>query len=273
MVTKAITVELRDFMPVVTVEAASIIVMALIVVGLVYRYKQWVKVVPTNLLADARRHLGLGGLLGIFFSELVDRVALQKDVVTDSRLRWLTHFMVFWGFVGLAFATSWVFLFYGDGSTRPPSDLGKIVGNVGGVLVLVGTSVMLLRYAFVGKYRGGRRGDIVFLVLICLATLTGFTTEIARVLEAEFLAYTNYAVHLLFVIGLLVTAPFTHFFHALLVPLARCVDRAHVALMSKGFRTTLDYRKLSMAELSEYVSSGKAPAAYPDWLRPIGKKK
>ena len=264
-------VELRDFVPTLAIELAAAVIVVLVVAGIIYKYRRWTKVIPSKLFQDASKHIGWGGMIGLFFSELGNRVALQRAVLTDSRVRWVTHFMMFWGFLGLAFATTWVFLFYREGAPRPLSDPGKIVGNIGGALLIIGTTIILLRSLFTQKYQGGRRGDIAFLVMIYLSTITGFTTELARMAGGDILAYANYTVHLIFVIGLLVTAPFTHFLHALLVPFLRYVGRIHDVLLSKGVSSGLDYRKLAMSELSEYVSYGNAPAVYPVWLRP-GRK-
>lgn len=264
-------VELRNFMPVQTIELGSAILVILVAAGIIYKYRQWIRVVPSSLWRDARKHLGIGGMIGTFFSELGNRVALQKGVLNDSKVRWVTHLMIFWGFIGLAFATTWVYINYGDGTPRPLNDIGKVVGNIGGALLLGGSTIMLVRNAAVQKYKGGRKGDIAFFILIYLSTITGFTTQGARLMGGETLAYANYGIHLIFVLGLLVTAPFTHFLHALLVPFMRYVERLHIALLAKGVTSGLDYRKVAMSELSEYISFGKAQPVYPEWLKQ-GKK-
>jgi hypothetical protein len=262
----------RDFLPVGLIELAAGVAVLIVVVGVLYKYSIWKRSIPKRLFSDARKQLGAGQLLSLFFSELGNRVVLQKDVITDSRVRRITHMMVFWGFWGLAFATTWTYIFYRDGTPRPLGDIGKLVGNVGGALVITGCTIILLRYALFDKYKKGAGFEIAFFSMIYGATITGFASELARLTAGAELLYTIYAIHLVFIIGLLVAAPFTHFFHALLVPFERYVSRVHSAVLAKDLGPEGDYRKAAMIDSAVAIRSGDASPTSPHWLRSKKRK-
>lgn len=262
-------VQFNGFIPVYLIDYAAAIVVVMLAIGLSYRLRYWVKTLPARLFHEARTHIHFSGMVGIFFSELGQRVLIQRLVFRDSRSRWAIHLMVFWGFVGLAFATVWDDIFYRSGVLPAPFTLenfGNVVGNVAGALTLAGLVLIILRYTFVSEFKRSYKGDLTFLALLFLTTLTGFATEIARFSAAN-VADINYAVHLILVGLLLVTAPFTHFFHALLTPFMRYVGRVDDVLTSKGINSYPFYRKLQMARLADDIHSGKAVPTYPTWLK------
>ncbi|MHB1868747.1 MAG: hypothetical protein ACYCPP_07365 [Nitrososphaerales archaeon] len=261
-------VQFNTFIPVIWIDVAAAIVVLIIVVGAVYKLRRWLKVVPSGLFRDAKKYIGASGLFGIFFSELGNRVLAQKKVLTDSRTRRAVHLMMFWGFLGLGFATVWDDVFYRNGVLPSPtsfSNLGNIIGNIAGAVLLIGMSVVVLRYAAVEKFKNSYKGDIGFLTFLYLATITGFATELSRFSSGPF-ADAIYLLHLGFIGALFVSAPFTHFFHALLTPIMRYVEAIHTKLMSKQVDSYPFYRRLQMADMAEEIRAGNAPATFPAWL-------
>jgi len=264
-----VVVQLNQFVSVPIVDSGAAVLVVVLIAGLVYKLRKWFKVVPPALFRDAKTLLRTNGMVRLFLTELGERVLAQKEVLTDSRTRWVTHFLVFWGFLGLAFATVWDTIFFNKGELPSPftfENFGNVVGNVGGALVLVGMTIIILRYLTVDRFKESWKGDVIFLSTLYLATLTGFATEITRFSSDSF-AYTNYAVHLVFVAVLIAAAPFTHFFHAVLTPLMRYIGKVQDILASKGVSSYPYYKKLAMVDLAEDVRSGEVSPVYPLWLR------
>ena len=262
-------VQLNEFLPNYFVDYAAIVSLVILAAGLGYKFRTWWRVVPFDLFKDARAQFHFSGLLGMLLTELRQSVIVQRVVFLDSKSRRWVHLAVFWGFVCLAVATTWDDIFYYSGTLPAPFTLqnfGNVIGNVGGALVLTAMTIIVLRYALLSKWRDTYKGDLTFLVLLYLATITGFTTEVFRFSPA-WLADESYAVHLIFIGALVMTAPFTHFFHALLTPLMRYVGRVNDELAAKGVNKYPFYRRLQMANLAVDVSDGKVKPTYPSWLK------
>jgi nitrate reductase gamma subunit len=261
-------IQFNSFLPVYLLDAGAVLVVIIIALALAYKLRRWTRVTTPSFFKDAKANLGSSGLAKLFLSELVSRVLAQKELLTDSRARRATHLMIFWGFIGLAFATVWDDLFFHDGALPEPlssANFGNLVGNVAGALLLAGMTIVIVRYVVVPKFRIGTRGDLVFLGLLYFATITGFLTEFSRSTVSWF-AYGNYGLHLVLVAALFLTAPFTHFFHSILTPFMRYVERVQIVLAKKGVARFPYYRKIEMATLAENVRTGDALPTYPDWL-------
>jgi nitrate reductase gamma subunit len=266
-------VQYSDFISVLLIDLTAIVIILCLVAGLIYKFRFWIKVVPTGFFREANQHLGLRSLVSLFFSELMNRVLAEKGVLNDSRIRRATHLMVFWGFMGLAFATVWDDVFFHQGPLPAPlsfQNLGNIVGNVGGILLLAGMTAMILRYVFVSRFKVAK-GDLSFLIVLYLATVSGFATEFARYSPTWF-ANSNYVVHLVIVAALILTAPFTHFFHAVLTPFLRYLERIQEALVNKKVVRYPYSRKKSMADLAVNIKDKSEEPTYPTWIDELRKK-
>jgi hypothetical protein len=266
-------IQYSNFISVQSVDIVAILIILFLAVGLIFKFRFWVKVVTVGFFKEARQQLGTITLVSLFFSELVNRVLAEKEVLNDSGTRRAIHMMVFWGFIGLAFATVWDDVFFHQGPLPAPlsfQNLGNIVGNIGGSFLLLGMTVMILRYAFVSKFKD-TKGDFSFLVVLYLATISGFTTEFSRYSPSWF-ANGNYVIHLAIVTALLLTAPFTHFFHAVLTPFLRYVERIQEALVKKGVARYPYSRKKSMVDLTVRIKEKDEEPTYPSWIDELRKK-
>jgi len=261
-------IQFEQTFPVDLVDYAGYIVAVVAVVGLVYKFRSWAKTLPSGFFREARAYLHWSGMTTMFFSELVHRVLRQRLVFRDSVTRRIIHLMVFWGFVGLVFATLWDDVFYKSGSIPTPfttQNFGNVVGNIAGAVLLIGLIAIVVRYAIVTEFRKNYKGDLVFLTLLFLTTLTGFATELSR-FSTSGVAFTIYAAHLIFIGALFLAAPFTHFFHALLAPFMRYVGRINDTLTDRGVNPYPFYRKLQMANQADDIRAGKSAETYPYWL-------
>lgn len=156
---------------------------------------------------------------------------------TDQAARRTNHLLAFYGFVALFVVTLWatadLYLWphvLGDAFPQYPFGLlhpMKILANLGGVLLVVGTfRAMMARWKAPqdGRHRS-TSFDWVFLWLLFAVGVTGFVVEIFRFLaEARYgdtayaspmapPAYAFYFIHLVAVFGLLVYLPYSKFAH------------------------------------------------------------
>ena len=106
-----------------------------------------------------------------------------------------------------------------------PRGLGIVAG-----LALTYGSVYFIYKRFEGKEEYAsysHLSDWTFLLLLLLVGVTGFLLDLFMFADFPLAAYVTYAVHLLAVFNLLITAPFTKFVHALYRPLALLMQESN----------------------------------------------
>jgi quinone-modifying oxidoreductase subunit QmoC len=155
---------------------------------------------------------------------------------TTSDVRRGSHLAMFYGFLGLMAATTGAALYteifpilgidwHHNTLSLPIWDPVKIIGNAGGIALLIGLaqtlSIWLRRPRTAGE---STYSDWFFPGSLVLTAVTGFLTEILRFAGVR-LAYVAYAVHLVFVFALFVFFPFSKFAHVIYHPAARTFGR------------------------------------------------
>ncbi|MGH7660854.1 MAG: quinone-interacting membrane-bound oxidoreductase complex subunit QmoC [Vulcanimicrobiaceae bacterium] len=140
------------------------------------------------------------------------------------------HLAVFYGFLALLVTTisvaigTWVFNY------REPWPLWhpvKILGNVGGVVFVLGIAIFLIRRIVDGSKAGKNTySDWLFLIVLVLTGLTGFGSETTRLAGLREVAYPMYFVHLVLIFFLLVYFPFSKFGHVVYRSVAMLYDAA-----------------------------------------------
>jgi quinone-modifying oxidoreductase subunit QmoC len=154
---------------------------------------------------------------------------------TDQASRKPAHLMAFYGFLALFIVTTWAVIdlyimpllgveaLYPFGLLHPM----KILANVGGILLIVGSAKAILnrRNAPKDGYHQSTTFDWVFVWLLLLVGISGYAVEIFRFVaegaagEEAYAsgfavpAYSVYFVHLVLVFGLLVYLPYSKFAH------------------------------------------------------------
>lgn len=154
----------------------------------------------------------------------------------ENRDNLLAHRLTFAGFVLLTLATLGRAIYeklLGLEKGLPLTDPVKLIGNVGGLLVLVGCGLTIyIRLAKERRYGRGTYFDWSFVGALVLASVTGLLTQWARFAGVTPAAYWIYVVHLAFVFALLVYAPYSKFAHAayraLAMVRARQIGRSQV---------------------------------------------
>ena len=247
----------RDFMPVGTIDLAAGVAVIIVLLGIIYKYIQWKKVSPPLLFKDIRSKLGWGELASTFLKELINRVILQRDLIVDSKPRWFAHISMFWGFVGLVATTSLVYLVNPLGEHLPITHPVRILGNIAGIIMLIGVTIAMARFLAISKFRKEQTvGGVWFLVLLFITTVSGFTTQYYGIIVFDStinslanLMDLSYAIHLVSLGLLLITAPYSGFMHAITTPSLRYYDRLNQSLITKIH--TIDYKEKVITEEAE----------------------
>lgn len=265
------------FVSVTLIDSISIVVLVIIIVGALWKYSTWRKSTPPNFFGNVKTSLGSGALFGAFFSELVDRVLLQRDVINNDRLRRFTHLSMFWGFIGLSITTTLDYIFNRPGNYVPlfGNALSPIrwLGNISGAVMVLGATIAIARLIALPKFRRGRTfGDVWFTVLLFLAGVTGFIAEYWGELayaanpniapaaaysisfSASPLIVVPYGIHLASIGLLLVTAPVSAFIHAFQVPSMRYVEKLGSLLSLKtGLTTKNEQRRFKETAMLDQI--------------------
>jgi len=209
------------------IDLGGIAVLALIVAGLVYRvrggaFHHFYRWQPIDQI---ERPTATSGVVRSLFVVFFRDVLTARVLKSCSRTKRLSHLGVFWGFVFLGVSTVLAFVTNPTNLVLPFWNPVKVFGNVGGALVLVGFAGMFcVRYREHAPVWRLTRSDL-FLMILFLAVVTGFITQQAVYSAGEVIwVSATFWIHMVFVVGLLATAPFTKFFHAVTKPISLFQD-------------------------------------------------
>ena len=207
----------------------------MVIFGIAYGLVRWRKALAETLPNITNYSLSAASKAKVLANNLGVDVFYQKPIADCSGARWIAHLAMFWGFLGLAVTTT---LDEIVNPTAAPLELTspvRILGNISGVLFVVGVSVSLGRRLFVPSVReNSTLGDFVFLLLLFLTGVSGFTTEIFSDLNVVFPDGFSYWFHIILVTALLVSAPFSKFVHAIGRPILLLVKRSEIEKSKLG---------------------------------------
>jgi len=141
-----------------------------------------------------------------------------------NRSRTHAHAGILYGFLLLLAATTGAFIYstiLGWDLSRAPYDPIKVLGNLGGGLLLLGLTWVSWR-RLARRQEVGRTNyfDWYFVGILYAVTITGFALEIIRYAGLADTAYSMYMVHLVFYFMLFTYLPFTKFAHIIYRTLA-----------------------------------------------------
>ena len=177
-------------------------------------------------------------ILGRSVQKAVAEILAHRKFSTckERRLRPWAHRAVLYSFLGLATISGVIALLLLAGRPYPLS-MGnpiKVLSNVFAVLLIGGTSYFLLsRVKDVSRGSHSTFFDWAFVVNVLLAGVTGVATEALRVADVRAWAYPVYFVHLVIVLALAVTLPYTKLAHAVYRVLA-IAGREYELLLATG---------------------------------------
>ncbi len=235
------------FVSVSLIDSTAVVIVVLILLLLAFKNLNRKNLSTSRLLGLGRKELGIGKMLRVFWSELIDRVLLQRDIISD-KVRRFAHLCMFWGFVGLTATTTADYIFNEQGNYIPlvSGSLSwiRLLGNASGIVMMLGASITIARLIGVRKFRERVTfSDAWFSILLFLAGATGFLTEYFGEIahsqspnappaaaysistKASILIVIPYSAHLILIALLFTSAPVSAFMHVLRVPSLRYLDR------------------------------------------------
>jgi heterodisulfide reductase subunit C len=131
--------------------------------------------------------------------------------------KWVVHFTILYGFLGLLLATALDFLFKPVGSIVPLYYPMRLLGTIAGLALMYGTSLALIRRwkKHDESTAHSHHSDWTFLILLWLVGVTGFVLEVAVYLPIPAAAgYITLIVHIALAMDILLLLPFSKFAHA-----------------------------------------------------------
>ncbi len=177
-------------------------------------------------------------------NEILSHKRFEKCNVTKERK--ISHFLVFFSFIGLAITTAWAVVYlYGPGimkllgaepfkwmlgpSPYPLTDPVKWIANASALSLLIGIT-LVIRNRMKNQEKAGKGGyyDWLFIYIIYAITATGILSEVVRLSNIAVLAYIIYFTHLIVVFFLFAYAPFSK--------MAHMVYRATAMVFEKQYR-------------------------------------
>lgn len=173
--------------------------------------------------------VSLSGAITATISEIISHKRFEKCNVTKERK--ISHFLVFFSFIGLAITTAWAVTYlYGyeimeamgktpyswmlGKSPYPLTDPLKWLANASAIGLLAGiTFVMSNRMKNQAKTGKGGYYDWLFIYLVFAIMATGILSELLRLADIALLSYITYFSHLVVVFFLFAYAPFSKMAH------------------------------------------------------------
>jgi quinone-modifying oxidoreductase subunit QmoC len=158
-------------------------------------------------------------VLGRSIQKAVVEILAHRKFSTcqERRLRPWAHRAVLFAFLGLAVISGVMalILLTGRAYPLPMGNPLKVLGNVFAALLIAGTSYFLfVRVTEVSRGNHSSLFDWAFLVNVLLAGVTGVATEAVRAADLRAWAYPVYFIHLVVVLTLAMTLPYTKLAHA-----------------------------------------------------------
>lgn len=129
--------------------------------------------------------------------------------------QWAAHQLTMWGFVGLFATTSLDYLVNRAAHPLPLLHPVRLLGNVTGIAFMMGLTLAIVRRALLAHVRASSHlSDWTFLLSLWGTGATGFAVQwVADKTLAGATAWL-YVTHLVFIVLILATAPWTKFIHA-----------------------------------------------------------
>jgi hypothetical protein len=224
--------DFANYVPVDLIHNVGVVLGAIIASIVLYEFFLWRGVLSP--IAKGFR-LGPGRWFMILASTIADDVIYQQISLKCPDRKWFSHSLAFWGFLFLSASTTLNYITNPRGGPLALTDPVRILGNLGGVMLLGGLLIMLFRISTdQDKREVTQSADYLFLGLLLLATAAGFFSEFASQFDAAEWMYGIYAIHLISSAALLILAPFTRFIHAFGRPVIRLGERYLEALSREG---------------------------------------
>jgi len=168
----------------------------------------------------------------VFISTIIG-IFSHKDFnqCSTKSSRYWGHLLLFYGFIGALLTTTLVAvseIFFNFPPPIPLESPIKILGNISGLLMLVGGIVILIRRLSTKADKSiNTYNDWLLVVFVLGVTVSGILTQGFRLLEVPVLAYSTYFIHLVFILYLFWYAPYSKMAHMFYRTLALVYLKQH----------------------------------------------
>jgi hypothetical protein len=196
----------------------------------------WIHCAGWRQLLPSIGRFGYGKTAFIALRSLLVDGLLVASLWRRDRFRWAMHGLLLYGFCGLGLADMLMQVVNPTRAGLPITHPLKLLPNLSGLLVLAGIAYVRYRYSKDPYIDNGLTlgRDYLFLNLLTITILTGFLVQILRYGGAIQWVLPLYALHLSVVAVLLLSAPFTRFAHAFVVPVLVAMTRVTEAIAASG---------------------------------------
>lgn len=222
----------------VIIDYSGLLAALIVAVGVIY--KTWTKSIPLLIQEIARslRSLGesptplpssgkvdavvekrQGKWRTLFLSVFGEILLLGRMGECEDFQQWLSHFLIMWGFIGLAVTTTLDAIFNFSAIPLPIISPIRLLGNITGIIFVAGLTLSISRRFFNQRVRKkSNRQDWIFLFLLYGTAISGFVVQVFGSTGNVAGTWVSYPTHLAFIAFLLITAPWSKFIHALWRP-------------------------------------------------------
>ena len=187
----------------------NVLIFAFAGIGL-YRYWQ-----NLNSLVTNNKKKSFIKVLSKTISEIITHRNFNECSTNSTRF-W-GHLLIFYGFLG-AMATAGLALgadiFFNFQAPIPLFNPIKILGNLSGLSLLIGSSIVIVKRFRTKENLGSNTySDWILVLFVFGVALTGLLTEAMRLTATPFVAYNTYYLHLVLIFFLLWYAPYSKLAH------------------------------------------------------------
>ena len=229
---------------------------------------KWVDCAGFKQLKPYLGKFGYGKAVGVVVKSLVLDGLLVGSLWKKSKFRWAMHGLLIYGFTGLWVADALMQIFNPLRQTLPLSHPLKILPNLAGLAILAGIAYVRFRYRKDEYIDNGLTlgRDYMFLNLLGLTVITGFLVQAFRYHGAILFIQPFYLLHLLLVAALFLSAPYTRFAHAFVVPTLVALTRLTESITESGQALGFAWEPApGRHHKSERIAEGVLKAIDPDF--------
>lgn len=202
----------------------------------IWQFIPWVRRSGLKGLKPSLKKLGFGRCLGITLKSLFFDSLLVQSLWKTDRFRWFMHALMLYGFIGLIAADILMNILNPLRSDLGLLDPLKLLPLVSGGALLTGLLYVLVRYKTDRFIDNGLTlsADFLFVNLMLHTVVSGFLAFLLNRLGISLWVMPIYIYHLAVITALLLTAPFSRFQHAWVVPYLLVVNRLTEAVVEAG---------------------------------------
>lgn len=196
----------------------------------------WFRCAGVNQLLPRAMKFGTLKSLAVVIKSLIVDGFFVRSLWLSDRKRWLMHGLMLYGFFGLMLSDILLAIFNPTRGDLPMLHALKLLPVVSGVSVLMGVLYVMVRYRKDSYIDNGLTlgRDFLFVNLLLHTIVSGFMTVTMNRLGITEWIMTIYLYHIGAIVMLILTAPFTRFQHAWVVPIMVSVTRLTDAIAASG---------------------------------------